>query len=324
MTHALVTTIIPVYNRPAHLKEAVASVLEQDYRPVEIVIVDDASTDGSTLRTARALAALHPEIAVIESPSNQGPGAAREIGRRHARGEFIQYLDSDDLLLPGKFADQVRALEEDPQAGICYGLSLAWDERSNATHVTHRTDEVHTAIFPAVLQARIWPTVSPLYRRSVCDNIGPWSSQRVLEDWDYELRAGRLALKLQYCDQPVALVRYHRGNHAGLAWQNDPAAMRARIETYVRAVEHAVALGLDRSQPEVRHLVRSVFWMSREAAAYGLTPEAQLLFGHARELAVDPGWDYTGFRIAASLIGWKQAGLLTRWLLARNQVPAAS
>ena len=110
LVEGLVSTIIPVHNRPALLREAVASVLAQTYRPIEIIVVDDGSTD-ETGREAEALAEAHPEVHAIHR-ENGGPGAARETGRLAARGEFIQYLDSDDLLLPTKFELQVAGLRQ--------------------------------------------------------------------------------------------------------------------------------------------------------------------------------------------------------------------
>src|ERR1044071_1274968 len=102
MNEDLVSTIIPVYNRAGMLREAVESVLAQAYRPIEIIVVNDGSTDD-TRCVAEALAATNlNEIRVIHQ-GNVGPGLAREAGRQAARGEFIQYLDSDDLLLPRKF-----------------------------------------------------------------------------------------------------------------------------------------------------------------------------------------------------------------------------
>lgn len=109
MTPGLVSTIIPVFNRPVQLSEAVQSVLDQDYRPIEIIIVDDGSTD-ETLATAQALERSQADIVRVMSKTNGGPGLAREHGRQQAHGEFIQYLDSDDVLLPGKFSVQVAAL----------------------------------------------------------------------------------------------------------------------------------------------------------------------------------------------------------------------
>src|SRR5258708_33538471 len=117
---SLVSTVIPVFNRASMLREAVASVLGQTYRPIEIVIVDDGSTDNTT-EAAQGLAAGYPEIRVIHQP-NAGVGQAREAGRLAARGDYIQHLDSDDLLLPGKFALQVAALEDRPQCRAGYGV----------------------------------------------------------------------------------------------------------------------------------------------------------------------------------------------------------
>src|SRR6516162_5891082 len=110
LVEGLVSTIIAVHNRPLLLREAVASVLAQTYRPIEIIIVNDGSTD-ETGREAEALAVIHPEVRAIHR-ENGGPGAARETGRLVAQGEFIQYLDSDDLLLPSKFERQVAGLRQ--------------------------------------------------------------------------------------------------------------------------------------------------------------------------------------------------------------------
>ncbi len=83
----LVSTIIPVYNRPTMLHNAVACLLAQTYRPIEIVIVDDGSTD-STPEVCQELAAAHPGLVLAVRQANAGPGAAREQGRGVARGEF--------------------------------------------------------------------------------------------------------------------------------------------------------------------------------------------------------------------------------------------
>src|SRR5262245_52008268 len=120
LVEGLVSTIIPVHNRPLLLQQAVASVLAQTYRPIEIVIVDDGSTDD-TAQLITALAAGYPSIVRHLRIPNGGPGAAREAGRLMANGEFIQYLDSDDLLLPRKFEMQIGGLRENPKCDVAYG-----------------------------------------------------------------------------------------------------------------------------------------------------------------------------------------------------------
>ena len=94
MIEGLVSTIIPVFNRAAMLREAVGSVLAQSWRPIEIVIVDDGSTDD-TPRAAEALRAEHPDIIRVLHRRNQGPGAARQAGLESAAGEFVQFLKTE-------------------------------------------------------------------------------------------------------------------------------------------------------------------------------------------------------------------------------------
>src|SRR4051812_45190032 len=119
MERGLVSTIIPVYNRASMLREAVASALAQTYRPIEIIVVDDGSTDDTPAVIAE-LAARHPDVRATRR-ANGGAGLARESGRQLARGEYIQHLDSDDLLLPRKFEVQVAALRSNPDAVAAYG-----------------------------------------------------------------------------------------------------------------------------------------------------------------------------------------------------------
>ena len=152
----LVSTIIPVQNRATLLREAVASVLAQTYRPIEIIIVDDGSTDD-TAAAADALAVAHPnEIRVIHQ-GNTGPGLAREAGRQVAQGEFIQYLDSDDVLLPEKFALQVSGLRQCTDCGAAYGkTAFATCGSSDAQKPWKRTGELIEYMFPAFLKSRWW------------------------------------------------------------------------------------------------------------------------------------------------------------------------
>src|SRR5262249_49487954 len=147
LVEGLVSTIIPVHNRAALLREAVGSVLAQIYRPIEIIIVDDGSND-ETGSQADALAEAHPEVRVIRR-ENGGPGAARETGRLASRGEFIQYLDSDDLLLPTKFKLQVGGLRQHRDCGVSYGKTRFYIIGERPIDVPwKRTGERISTMFP--------------------------------------------------------------------------------------------------------------------------------------------------------------------------------
>ncbi len=305
----MVSTIIPVFNRPELVRQAVVSVLKQRYRPIELILVNDGSTDETPL-ILDFLAEEYPNEVLVIHKSNEGPGAARQTGIDAARGEFIEFLDSDDLLLPEKFSLQVKGLRGDPKAGISYGVTLVEDSRTGERRVTHGTDRVHREIFPEVLSARLWATLTPLYRRSVCDAIGPWSHRRILEDWDYDCRAGLLGVKLHYCDTPVAVIRHGLAEHAGLAWQRSDDALRDRAAVYRDVLGYAQRAGIPPDAPAMRQFVRSLFWVARIAGSRGLTEEASVLYDLARENTAGPRWDYRVFGVAKALFGWKLAGRL--------------
>ena len=225
LVEGLVSTIIPVHNRPALLREAVASVLAQTYRPVEIIIVDDGSTD-ETGREAEALAEAHSEVRAIHR-QNGGPGAARETGRLAARGEFIQYLDSDDLLLPTKFELQVAGLRQYRDCAVSYGKTRFYAIGERPTDVPwKRTGERISTMFPSFLQSRWWGTSTPLYRRDVTDLAGPWTELRNEEDWEYDCRIARNGGRLHYCDVFVSDERVTLGHHLSTAGSSDPEKLR--------------------------------------------------------------------------------------------------
>jgi hypothetical protein len=308
----LVSTIIPVYNRPVQLQQAVASVLAQDYRPIEILIVDDGSNDRHTAEIAYQLQASYPKQIRVFSRPNGGPGLARETGRQAARGEYLQYLDSDDVLLPSKFTVQVSAIRQQREADVAYGITLYRD----ASNVLHPQPLKATGIrivsmFPRFLLERWWETATPLYRRRICDQAGPWTDLRLEEDWEYDCRVAALGGRLVWCNQVVSEHRDHRG--ARLSHQIDPLdtrrlEQRARAQTLIRG--HAVRYGLPYKSPEMQMFARSLFFLARQCGAGGLEGCAEALISQALEITRQGdrcGLDLVLYRQLARKVGWKAA-----------------
>ena len=128
VTKALVSTIIIFLDAERFLAEAVESVLAQTYPTWELWLVDDGSTDRSS-QLAHDFAAKYPDrIQYLEHPGheNRGKSASRNLGLRHARGEYVALLDADDVWLPGKLTNQVPALEAHPEAAMLYSRTLVW------------------------------------------------------------------------------------------------------------------------------------------------------------------------------------------------------
>ncbi len=302
----LVSTVIPVFNRGWMAGDAVRSVLAQTYRPIEIILVDDGSTDDTWDRL-REWEHAQPEIVRAVRRENGGPGLARETGRRLARGEFIQYLDSDDLLLPRKFEAQVAALISHPECDIAYGQSrLIGADGAKLREPSKWTGRSFERLFPALLVDRWWHTHTPLYRRELCDRIGPWRASRP-EDWDYDARAGALGARLVFVPETLSCQRYHEGHRiTGAAVES---YLPQEAEFLPRLLDCARRAGVPCDAPEMRHFARWAFALARRVGAMGLSAAADALLG----LSAKAGGETRGGRMVRRLaraVGWRAAGRL--------------
>ena len=309
--NGLVSIVIPVYNRGALLREAVASALAQTYRPIEIVVVDDESTDD-TPRVIESLAAEHAELRAVRR-ANGGPGLARESGRLEARGEFLQYLDSDDLLLPRKLELQVAALRARPDCGVAYGIVRYRNAAGEEIVCDWKpANQIVETLFPSLLIARWWETVSPLFRKTVTDAAGPWRSMRLEEDWEYDARVAALGVKLAFVNEVVAEHRDHAEERLSRGRGLDPARLRDRAQSHLLIAQHARRGGVPRETSELQTFARELFHLARQCGAAGLADESRRLLAAAREIS--PARDLRAYALVAGAIGWRRAGLASMWI----------
>jgi glycosyltransferase involved in cell wall biosynthesis len=317
MLENLVSTIIPVYNRTAMLREAVASVLAQTHRPVEIILVDDGSTDD-TPAVCRELVDQHPDVIRTVRQPNGGPGVARETGRQLVRGEFIQYLDSDDLLHPRKFERQVASLRSNPDCGAAYCYTRFYRLGEKPIDQPWKgSGRTVATMFPSFLIERWWDTPTPLYRRSVCDAAGPWTPLRLEEDWEYDCRIATLGTRLVHCREFLVDVRDHGGARLCQGSAYDPARLRERARAHVLVYGHARRAGIGPHDPHMQRYARSLFLLARQCGAAGLAEEPRELFRLAREASGEArsrGIDFRLYRMAATCIGWRTAGRVACWV----------
>ncbi len=181
--------VIPTYNRAEVIGRAVGSVTRQTYRPIEIFVVDDASTDD-TVETLNQLP--FPELRVIRHATNQFAAAARNSGMRAATGEYIAFLDSDDTWLPDKLERQVALLESEPDAGICFGGVLMKKGRGYREKVLlpklDRADP-DDVLFQYMTGRIHIITTTFMFRRSLLDEVGLMDVElRRNQDIDFFIR----------------------------------------------------------------------------------------------------------------------------------------
>ena len=201
----LVSVVITAYNAEKHIGETLRSVCAQTYKPIEIVVADDGSTDG----TADIIKTDFPEVRYIYQP-NAGQPAARNAGIRHARGEFIAFVDSDDLWFPQKIARQVERLNQS-NATWCYCDCIHFFETPD--HDLYRYSAIaHPSsgmILEPLLLGNFIASPTPVIRRNALLDIGLWDEAVIIcEDWNTWLKlAARFAV--EYVDEPLAAYRVH-------------------------------------------------------------------------------------------------------------------
>jgi glycosyltransferase involved in cell wall biosynthesis len=201
---ARVSVIVPFHDAERYLGEAVQSVLEQKYRPLELLLVDDGSTDDSA-RIASLLASQHAEIRVLRLDQNLGPAMARNQGLARARGAFATFLDADDAMLPERLAWQVRYLSEHPGVDLVLGAEeLAAEPDAPPEMIRRRRARGPGPRFHIM---------SMMVRRDAFRVVGGFDpSYRVAEDLDWLFRARAAGLVVGTLDRVLTRHRLHRGN----------------------------------------------------------------------------------------------------------------
>jgi len=179
-----VSVIIPTYNRLPILKEAVDSVLAQEFEDMELIIVDDGSTDG----TAEEMKRYGGRVKLIQHSQNKGVSAARNKGILHARGKYIAFLDSDDLWVKGKLKIQVSFLDDNPHYPICYTDEI-WIRRGKRVNPMLKHAKYSGWIFEKCLPLCIISPSSVMMKRTLFSKVGLFDEALlVCEDYDFWLR----------------------------------------------------------------------------------------------------------------------------------------
>ena len=180
MNAGLVTCVIPVFNGERYLAEALDSVLGQTYSPIEVVVVDDGSTDG----TPRILAGFGDRITRLRQ-TNAGPSAARNLGIEHAAGAYLAFLDADDLWVAAKTETQLRRFERSPGLDVCTSLMQNfWTE--DLAEEEARLKDTDTA------RPQPGPSQTLIVRKDAFDRVGPFDPalhHRDTQDWITRARA---------------------------------------------------------------------------------------------------------------------------------------
>ena len=242
-----------VYNGMPYLDEAVQSVLAQTMSDLELVIVDDGSTD----ETPEFLRALGDDRVVVVHRENGGTAAAANQGLALCRGEFIARMDADDVCVPHRLARQLEFFERHPDVGVLGSFTRSLGE-SRIGGIVHLPTE-HGVIRQALLDGRhAMSHPSLLIRAEVLRSVGGYWPYRLVDDWDMMLRVSEVTT-VANLPEPLLHYRVHRGSLNGSGMQR----MRFSID-FARARAEARARGQIEPTPEEFETEwASVGWLER-------------------------------------------------------------
>lgn len=309
-----VSVVVPLYNKAAWVQRALDSISRQTHAPLEVLVVDDGSTDGSD-RIARAHALAHPRFRVLRQP-NAGPGAARNAGAAQARGEVLAFLDADDAWAPDYLADAVRALRAWPEvASVTLGHRVVpgdekrqrlWRRRRLPYGRFRATPGTDVQRFLHVL-AYMSPCATVIRREPFLRHGGFYARGRCTYGED-----AALFLRLLLCE-PVGLLPEQRVTfHLDASDLSHNHARARPVEPFLSAPEEVTAA----TPLPIRTLLRRFLSIRASKTAcmlafWGRTEEARALLDRfERDRTLDQPWALAAL-LAVSPAG-RLAGALAR------------
>ncbi|MGD0400043.1 MAG: glycosyltransferase [Syntrophobacteraceae bacterium] len=263
----MISVIIPTFNRAKFLVEAVRSVADQKDVPedIEIIVVDDGSTDN----TVEALAPLSGKIVYIRQ-EHSGVSKARNLGISRSSGEWIAFLDSDDLWLPGKLRAQMKFFSDHPETSLCQTDEI-WIRNGRRLNARKYHRKPSGYCFPLLLERCLVSPSAVVVHRRVFDLVGLFDeSLPACEDYDLWLRIG--------CRFPIGLVEkpfiVKRGGHPDQLSASIANLDKYRIEAIVKLIRTAPL------SPEQRHAAEKILEQKRRIYSDGCRKRGNIAEAH--------------------------------------------
>lgn len=312
MSDPLVSILIPCHNSASWIAATLESAIAQTHPRCEVIVVDDGSTDASATEAER----FSPRGVRLVRQSRQGAAAARNTALRHAQGDFIQFLDADDLLHPGKIARQIDRLRSGPDGLVASG---AWGSFSNAPEgAVFQEEPVWRDSNPLDWLVLSWSgggmmhPAAWLTPRAVAERAGLWNETLSLDDdGEYFCRVLLASSGVCFCGDARSYYRRHPGG--SLSQSKSASAWRSSHEV-CRLVQQAALAREDSSR--VRRACALNYWRFAFHAWPYARPLARASIAEARRL--DPGARRpvvgARFEVLARLIGWRLARTLQHFL----------
>ena len=311
MASPLVSILIPSYNAGQWLDATLETALGQTHTPCEVIVVDDGSTDDSLAIAQR----FRGRGVVVVPQHNGGASAARNRALSLARGEYIQFLDADDLLAPDKIQRQLALLRS---RGNGFVAASEWirfigepPQSALTPQLTWRDMSAVDFLVTCAMEEMMFPPIAWLIPRELCERAGGWDEHISVND-DGEYMSRVLAASSGIVFASGARAYYRSGNPASYASQRSCRAAESELRAWDSIVSTMVML---ENSPRVRLAAATGYqrieaaWMGRCDRVMERAARKEREFGGGR-------YRFEGgplFRSAVKLVGWKRALWLRRW-----------
>jgi glycosyltransferase involved in cell wall biosynthesis len=209
---SLVSVVVSAYNNWPDLEMAIESALQQSYQPIEVIVVDNSSTDETMTEVPQRFG---NRVRYVRQPNRECAGA-HNAGFALASGKYIQFLAGDDVLAPNKIQKQVDVFRENPDIDIVYGDIRKFQAEPDLTDwIEMSTKPEKDMLMRFVTPANEWNTINTLgvlFHRRALERIGPWDESLYIEDTDYWLRCAWAGCEFGYCaGSPMGFRRMRPG-----------------------------------------------------------------------------------------------------------------
>ncbi len=246
VSQKLVSVVIPAWNIEKYITQTIESVLCQTYQNIEIIIINDGSTDG----TGKILDqyANHDTRIIVFNQTNKGISVARNKGFAMATGEYLCIIDADDIMMPNKIESQVCFLEKHPSADFVYSKVFYFNDETNDIFIRDlKTPDGSDIIYRTLL--RHGNFISPnavLFKRSVFETCGGFDESLLSsEDFDYWLKLAKCGINFIHQDDRLTLCRIRKNSLTA-----DSVTM---YSTVIRVFEEHILKGSSKWQTALRY-----------------------------------------------------------------------